>query len=78
MGEFHPNRWQGGNENKWIGKLEPYQILEQVRDKTQLLCHLPRSTSWRDSHFFTCPIVFKGHVILSRMRQSTPPSFAFS
>ena len=37
MGEIHPNRWQGGNENKWIGKLEPYQILARVRDKTQSL-----------------------------------------
>lgn len=44
MGEFHPNRWQGGNENKWIGKLEPYQILARVRDKTQSLsnCHVTR------------------------------------
>ena len=42
MGVFHPNRWQGGNENKWIGKLETYQILARVRDKTQSLsnCHV--------------------------------------
>ena len=78
MGVFHPNRWQGGNENKWIGKLEPYQILVLVRDKTQLLCHLPRSTSWRDSHSFTSSVLFKGHGILSRTRQLSPPSFAFS
>ena len=59
MGVFHPNRWQGGNENKWIGKLETYQILARVRDKTQLLCHLPRNTSWRDSHSFTSSVLFK-------------------
>ena len=37
MGDFHPNSWQGGNEKNWIGKLEPYQILARVRDKTQSL-----------------------------------------
>ena len=78
MGDFHPNRWQGGNENKWIGKLETYQILARVRDKTQLLCHLPRSTSWRDSHSFTSSVLFKSHGILSRTHQLTIPPLAFS
>ena len=54
------------------------QLFTRVRDKTQSLCLLLRSTSWRDSHFFTCPILFRGHGFLSRTRQSTLPSFAFS
>ena len=78
MGDFHPNRWQGANENNWIGKLEPYQILEQVRDKTQSLCHLPRSTSWRDRYSSTSSVLFKRHGILSRTRPLTIPPFAFS
>ena len=54
------------------------KIHAQVRDKTQSLCQLARSTSWRDSHSFTCPILFKGHGVLSRTCQLTIPPFAFS
>ena len=40
--------------------------LTRVRDKINSLCQLPRSGSWRDSHFFTYPVLFKRHGILSR------------
>ena len=54
------------------------QLFTRVRDKTQSLYLLLRGTSWRESHFFTCPILFRGHGFLSRTRQSTIPLFAFS
>ena len=50
----------------------------RVRDKTQSLYLLLRSTSWRYSHFFTCPILFGGHGFLFQTRQLTIPPFAFS
>ncbi|KDR50921.1 hypothetical protein HMPREF1991_03013 [Hoylesella loescheii DSM 19665 = JCM 12249 = ATCC 15930] len=50
----------------------------RVWDKTQLLCQLPLSASWRDSHFFNCPVLFKRHGFLSPTRQLTIPSFVFS
>ena len=56
MGDFHPNRWQGGNENKWIGKLEPYQILARVRDKTQSLSN--------------CRVALVGEIVISLLAQS--------
>ena len=40
--------------------------LTRVRDKINSLCQLPRSGSWRDSHFFNYPVLFKRHGILSR------------
>ena len=49
----------------------------RVRDKTQLLRQLQRSTRQQDCHFFIFSILFKMHCILSRTRQSTIPSFAF-
>ena len=55
-----------------------HQIPTRVRDKTQSLCLLLRSTGWRESHFFTCPILFRGHGFLSQTRQLAIPSFAFS
>ena len=55
-----------------------HQIPTRVRDKTLSLCLLLRSTGWRESHFFTCPILFRGHGFLSQTRQLTLPSFAFS
>ena len=55
-----------------------HKIPTRVGDKTQSLCLLLRSTSWRESHFFTCPILFRGHGFLSQTRQLTLPSFAFS
>ena len=54
------------------------QLFTRVRDKTQSLCLLSRSTSWQDNHSLTSPILFRGHGFLSRTRQSTLPSFAFS
>ena len=33
---------------------------------------------WQESHFFTCPILFRGHGFLSQTRQLAIPSFAFS
>ena len=39
----------------------------RVRDKTLSLCLLLRSTGWRESYFFTCPILFWGHGLLSRI-----------
>jgi len=53
-------------------------MVTRVRDKTQSLCLLSRSTSWRYNHFFTCPILFRGHGFLSQTRQWTIPPFAFS
>ena len=41
-----------------------HQIPTRVRDKTLSLCLLLRSTGWRESHFFTCPILFSGHGFL--------------
>ena len=53
--------------------------LTRVRDKINSLCQLPRSGSWRDSHFFTYPVLFKRHGILSRthvyLDPCTFPSF---
>ena len=53
-------------------------IVTRVRDKTQSVCLLSRSTSWRYSHFFTCLILFRGHGFLFQTRQWTIPSFTFS
>ena len=44
-----------------------FLIYTRVRDKSKSVCKLPRSTSWRDNHFFICPVLFRGHGILSRM-----------
>jgi hypothetical protein len=49
-----------------------------ARDKTQSLCQLSRNASWRDSHFFTCPDLFKEYGVLSRTRQLTILALAFS
>ena len=55
-----------------------HEIPTQVWDKTLSLCILLRSASWQESHFFTCPILFRGHGFLSQTRQLAIPSFAFS
>ena len=55
-----------------------HEIPTQVWDKILSLCLLLRSASWRESHFFTCPILFRGHGFLSQTRQLAIPSFAFS
>ena len=54
------------------------QEIREFGIKTQSLCLLLRSTSWRDSHFFTSPILFREYGFLSPTRQSPLPSFAFS
>ena len=53
-------------------------MVTRVRDKTQSLCILSRSTSWQDSLIFTCPILFRAHGFLFQTRQLTLPSFTFS
>ena len=42
----------------------------RVRDKRSSLCQLPLRGSWRDRHFFTYPVLFKRHGILSRTHVS--------
>ena len=54
------------------------QGFTRVRDKIQSLFLLSHITSWQDSHFFTCPILFRGHAFLSQTRQLVIPWFAFS
>ena len=54
------------------------QEIREFGIKTQSLCLLLRSTSWRESHFFTCQSCSEWHGFLFRIRQSTLPSFAFS
>ena len=50
----------------------------RVRDKALPICLLSLGVSWKDSHFFACPILFRGHGFLSPTRQLAISSFAFS
>ena len=51
----------------FVQPMSYFLIYTRVRDKSKSVCKLPHSTSWRDNHFFTCPVLFSGHGILSRM-----------
>ena len=54
------------------------QVFTRVRDKALPICLLSLGISRQDSHFSTCPILFRGNGFLSRTLQSILPSFAFS
>ena len=76
--------WQMGSivqPNSFLHSFFLFQTRAQTyasSDKTQSLCLLSCSTSWRESHLCPCPILFRGPGFLSRTRQSTLSSFAFS